>query len=359
MKRSIFTLMLPGILLFQACGGKAEKVTHNTAPVAVTLSSNDITTHGTFVSSSGTIEAQNSASISTRIMGYITKINVTVGQRVKKGQRLASISNNDLQAKKAQAEANVMQAAAAYNNAKRDYDRFTRLFEQQSASQKELDDMTSRYLVAKAGLEGAKQMRNEVDAQFSYTNIAAPFEGTITGTFAKEGDMASPGMPILSLEGNSGLQVATTLPESSISQISTGMRVQVMVKSLGKKYNGTVTEVSTSAKSTGGQYAIKINLITDDAALRSGMYVNVLFPLKNAQPELFQSVMVPAGALVQQGQLTGIYTVGTGNRAVLRWIRTGNTVDGKTEVLSGLSASERYIVSADGKLYNGALVSIK
>jgi multidrug efflux pump subunit AcrA (membrane-fusion protein) len=66
------------------------------------------------------------------------------------------------------------------------------LFAQQSASQKELDDMTSRYEMAKAALEGAKQMRNEVQAQFSYANITAPFAGVVTNTFVKEGDMANP-----------------------------------------------------------------------------------------------------------------------------------------------------------------------
>ncbi len=71
-----------------------------------------------------------------------------------------------MQAKKAQVDASILQATAAYNNAKKDYDRFMALFKQQSASQKELDDMTARYEMAKAGLEGAKQMRNEVMAQF-------------------------------------------------------------------------------------------------------------------------------------------------------------------------------------------------
>ena len=72
-------------------------------------------------------------------------------------------------------DASILQATAAYNNAKKDYDRFVNLFAQQSASQKELDDMTSRYEMAKAGLAGAKQMRNEVMAQFSYSILPLHF----------------------------------------------------------------------------------------------------------------------------------------------------------------------------------------
>ena len=62
--------------------------------------------------------------------------------------------------------------------------------------------------------------------------------------------------------------------------------------------------------------------------------------------------------MVKQGQLTGIYTVGSGNVAILRWLRVGKTFGNQVEVLSGLSADEQYIVSAEGKLFNGAKVQI-
>jgi multidrug resistance efflux pump len=134
------------------------------------------------------------------------------------------------------------------------------LFNQQSASQKELDDMTSRYEMAKASLEGAKQMRNEVMAQFSYSNITAPFSGEVTNTFVKEGDMANPGMPLLSIEGASRLQVTAMVSESDIISIKNGMNVKVLVKSSNQELTGKVVEVSGSAKNTGGQYLVKINL---------------------------------------------------------------------------------------------------
>ncbi|MFM7895046.1 MAG: efflux RND transporter periplasmic adaptor subunit, partial [Flavobacterium sp.] len=61
----------------------------------------------------------------------------------------------------------------------------------------------------------------------------------------------------------------------------------------------------------------------------------------------------------KQGQLTGIYTIGSGNVAILRWLRIGKTFGNQVEVLSGLAADEQYIVSADGKLFNGAKVSVQ
>lgn len=346
--------------LLVSCADNKKEVSNTTKAIPVKVSGITADSNSSFVTASGKIEAENSANLSTRMMGYVTKVNVKVGQKVSAGQLLVSINNTDLQAKKAQVDASILQATAAYNNAKKDYDRFTALFSQQSASQKELDDITSRFEMAKAGLEAAKQMRNEVMAQFSYSNITAPFSGEVTNTFVKEGDMANPGMPLVSIEGASRLQVTAMVSESDISNIQNGMAVKVVVKSINKEVAGKVVEVSGSAKNTGGQYLVKINLNQTDKSILSGMFVNVQFPIANKTETTVKSdkVMVPENALVRQGQLTGIYTVGNENVAILRWLRIGKTFGNQVEVLSGLSANEQYIVSAEGKLYNGAKVKL-
>ena len=86
------------------------------------------------------------------------------------------------------------------------------------------------------------------------------------------------------------------------------------------------------------------------------MFVNVQFPLENKKATVSETLLIPESALVKQGQLTGIYTIGNDNVAILRWLRIGKTFGNQVEVLSGLSANEQYIVSADGKLYNGVKV---
>ncbi|WP_264563736.1 efflux RND transporter periplasmic adaptor subunit [Flavobacterium sp. N3904] len=366
-KSAIITSLF--VLLLSSCHGEKKVSLSKEPAITVKVSGVSENNNGQFVTASGKIEAENSANLSTRMMGYVTKLHVQVGQKVGAGQLLVSINNTDLQAKKAQVDASILQATAGYNNAKKDYDRFVNLFKQQSASQKELDDMTARYEMAKAGLEGAKQMRNEVIAQFSYSNITAPFAGVVTNTFLKEGDMANPGMPLVSIEGASRLQVTAMVSENDITAIKKGMPVKVLVKSSNAILNGKVSEVSLSAKNTGGQYLVKINLDKTDSSVLSGMFVNVQFPVANTihpsdseqakQTNTSEKVLVPESALVQQGQLTGIYTIGTGNIAILRWLRIGKNFGNQVEVLSGLSANEQYIVSADGKLYNGALVSVQ
>jgi RND family efflux transporter MFP subunit len=360
MKKTLVILTLSTQIL-TSCGGDIKKNVTDLPTIPVKVAGNNRNSNNPYVTASGKIESENSANLSTRMMGYVTKVNVKVGQNVSAGQLLVSINNTDLQAKKAQVDASITQATTGYNNAKKDYDRFVNLFAQQSASQKELDDMTARYEMAKAGLEAAKQMRNEVMAQFSYSNITAPFSGTVTNTFVKEGDMANPGMPLVSIEGASRLQVTAMVSESDISNIQNGMPVKINVKSLNKEVSGKVSEVSLSAKNTGGQYLVKVTLDKIDKEILSGMFVNVQFSTNNNETTTVKSavVMVPEKALVKQGQLTGIYTIGSGNVAILRWLRIGKTFGNQIEVLSGLSAHEQYIISADGKLFNGAKISVQ
>ena len=359
MNIKITSLIVFSAAILFSCGSDPKEV-KTLAAIPVKVSGIVENTNSPFVTASGKIEAENSANVSTRMMGYVTKVHVKVGQKVGAGQLLVSINNSDLQAKKAQVDASILQATAGYNNAKKDYDRFVTLFNQQSASQKELDDMTARFEMAKAGLEGAKQMRNEVMAQFNYANITAPFSGTVTNSFVKEGDMANPGMPLVSVEGVSRLQVTAMVSESDISNIKNGMPVNVLIKSQNKQVSGKVSEVSLSAKNTGGQYLVKVTLDKMDASILSGMFVNVQFPIekKTTTTAKSEQVLVPEAALVRQGQLTGVYTIAN-NTAILRWLRIGKSYGDKVEVLSGLKADEPYIVSSEGKLFNGAKVSVQ
>ncbi len=131
----------------------------------------------------------------------------------------------------------------------------------------------------------------------------------------------------------------------------------MLVKSIAQTVKGKVTAVSSSAQSTGGQYLVKISLQQKPKELRSGMFATVSFPVVGKS--VSQMVTVPVSALVKQGELIGIYTVSQSNTAILRWLRLGQKFGDNVEVLSGLSADENYILSAEGKLYNGAKIAVK
>ncbi|MDE1206425.1 efflux RND transporter periplasmic adaptor subunit [Tenacibaculum larymnensis] len=357
--KTIYTIALAASLLVVSCGKKeTTNNTNNKPAVHVKVAKVTANDNNPFITASGKVEATNSTELSTRMMGYVTNIHVKVGDKVNKGQLLVSINNSDLQAKKAQVEANIIKAKAGFSSAEKDYNRFKNLFEQNSASQKEFDDITVHYNVAKANLEAAKQMRNEINSQFAYTNIRAPFSGVVTNKFIDKGAMANPGMPLISVEGKSGFEVTALVPESEISQIKKDTKVDATIKSINKTVTGNVSEVSASAKNTGGQYLVKIDLDKTDFNLLSGMFATVQFPVEKTQKST-DMVLIPSEALVHKGQLSGVYTVSQSNTAVLRWLRLGRTFGDQVEVLSGLSADESYIVSSEGKLYNGANITIQ
>lgn len=362
MKRYIYSSLILGTIAFHNCSSEKEKLAVNDdTPVSVTVNQSSLSSGGASATASGKLVAKNSVNVSTRMMGYITGMQVEVGQNVRAGQLLVTINATDIQAKGGQANAQISQAQANYNIAKKDYERFQNLYKSQSASQKELDDMRARYEMAQAGLQAARQMKNEVNSQYQYTNITAPISGTITAKFAEQGDMASPGMPLFTIESPSLLQAQVLVSEQNITQITNGMSVGVTLKSLNKTVSGTVSEISRSAANTGGQYMVKINI--DNASdLLPGMFVNVQFPFKNSEKinQTFQeSVVIPKSTLIENGQLRGVYVVSSQNTAVLRWIKTGKTLGDQVEILSGLSPKESYIISSVGKLYNGAKIQVK
>jgi RND family efflux transporter MFP subunit len=359
MKKNIYKIVAFSIaLLAVSCGSEDKKALADNSP-AISVNVNQVmaNSNSPFLSVSGKIQAVNSADLSTRIMGYVDKVHVNVGDRVSKGQLLVSLNNSDLQAKRAQINAGITEATVAFNNAEKDYNRFKNLFADNSASQKELDDITANYEMAKARLESAKQMKNEINAQFAYSNITAPFSGIVTSKTIEIGDMANPGMPLISIEIPGNFEVMAMVPETEISEIKEGSAVDVLVKSINKTIKGEVAEVSTSSKNTGGQYLVKVDLKKTDAAILSGMFATVQFPVERKAKT--QMVLIPTEALVTNGQLSGVYTVSQSNTAILRWLRLGRTFGDQIEVLSGLNTDEAYIVSAEGKLYNGAKVSIQ
>lgn len=355
-KKYILVATLGITILISSCGGKDQKaVADNSPAVAVQTRTASEDSSSPFLTVSGKVEAAKNANISTRMMGYVDKIYVQVGDKVRNGQLLLSVNNADISAKLAQVNAGITEAEAAFTNAEKDYNRFTTLFKENSASQKELDDITANYNMAKARLESAKQMKNGVNAQMGYANIRAPFNGVVTNKFINAGDMANPGMPLLEVESPGQYQVMAMVPESEILEIKNDTEVDVQLKALDQTIKGKVTEVSSSSKNTGGQYLVKVILDKTDAQILSGMYATVRFPV--GRKTTSSAIMVPVEAVVNNGQLTGIYTVSQSNTALLRWLRLGRTFGDKVEVLSGLSADEQFIVSAEGKLFNGAKIS--
>jgi len=123
-----------------------------------------------------------------------------------------------------------------------------------------------------------------------------------------------------------------------------------------------VSQINPSSQFTGGQFIIKIKIPESaQKGLYAGMYANISIPLKDPTTTVSNSdaVLVPVSAIEYKNQLTGLYTISSNNRALLRWVRLGKTYGNNVEVLSGLEKNENFILKAEGKLFNGVSVKTK
>ena len=361
-KRALQFFTFLGVLAISSCSSTEKKKLQTGGDTAILVKlSQPLANAKQGLTVSGKVEASQTAAISTRVMGYITRINVKVGDRVNRGQLLATIRNDDMLAKRAQIDAAISQANAAFKSAEKDYNRFTVLYNQQSASAKEMDNITLQYQSAKSGLEAVKQQRNELNAMLSYTSLVAPFAGTVTQKMMDAGSMANPGIPLLNIERSGSYQVSAAVPESEISLVTKGSPVTVTIDAIHKITNGKIAQISRSSESSSGQFMIKIN-IPDSATqeLFAGMYANIGIPIViPIKANSVEQVMVPTSAIEFKDQLAGLYTISSNHTALLRWVRLGKTQGDLVEVLSGLAMNEQFIMSAEGRLYNGVAVKIK
>jgi RND family efflux transporter MFP subunit len=360
-KRNVYALAATfAVAGLSACsGGIGKKDEANDEAIAVTLATVAVGTQPVILAS-GNIEPVQTANISTRVMGRITKILVKTGDRVKKGQLLATVWDEDIKAKRAQVEAMVAEAEGARFTAEKDFDRFNNLYQQQSATAKELENVTLQYNSAKARLVAAREMRSEVDANLSYSRLTAPFAGVVTQKVAETGSIASPGQPVVTIENDEVLQVSASIAESDIVNIHLGDTAIIQIRSTDKRLVGKVAQLNPSSQFTGSQYIVKISIPqTARKDIYVGMFASLSIPVKDGLSAANDVILVPNSAIVNRDELTGIYTISAGNRALLRWVRLGKSYGDKVEVISGLSREEKFILSSEGQLHNGTRVKVK
>lgn len=354
-------LAVPMMLLVSACTSNPKPSASEEAPIVVETYRPDVSADGNlFVS--GTVTARQTAMISTRHMGFVERVYVKQGDRVKAGQLLLTINSEDLKARRSQAEAMVAEAQAAAANAERDRQRFRALHAQKSVSDKELENVELNNTSMQAKLQMARQGLQEVKAMMAYTAIKAPFSGVVTQKMVDAGSMANPGHPLLVVEQTGDVNITAALPEDYLKWVKVGDTLRADVKAAGRTLKGIVSELSPSASMTGGGYQIKVTpIVSNQTDLHPGMYVSLRIPGGSvaAAASDKERVWVETTSLVRRNQLTGLYVVSTDGRAQLRWVRTGETSGEKVEVLAGLNANEQVIRIGEGKLYNGRKITIQ
>ncbi len=279
----------------------------------------------TRIDMTGQVTAQSRAILSSQLRARVESVPIREGQAIKKGETLVQLDQRDAKASLARAEAELDHAAAHLA-------RMERLFQEESATRQELDDARRAAKVAEAG-------RHSALALLSYATLTAPFDGIVTEKKAEVGELASPGEPLVTVEDPRRLRLDATVAESDLSAVTVGAPLPVTIDALGlEPLHGTVAQVLPSGDPATHTFLVKVDL-PPTTGLKSGMFGRLQVE-KGAQSTL----VVPASAIVERGQLTGVFVVSPDSVAQLRWVKVGRRLDGDIEMLAGVNVGERVLL---------------
>ena len=341
--------ILATLLVIAGCGSDAETRQPESRDIACRTAPAALVEIPIVITATGSLAADASVMVSTRMMGWVKQIYVVEGQSVAKGDRLLRIDDTDLLARKSQAEAGIAAAKAVLANAEKMAERFENLYAEKSVSKAQLDDVLTGRDQARAGLQMANAGLAEVNVHLSYLDLTAPVDGVVARKMIEEGNMANPGMPLLILEQTDRIKVIAHVGEKDISGLAAGNRVTVEVSSVaGAEYRAELARVIPTANPGSRTYDVEAYLDNADGRLKSGMFARMTIPVG-----VRQAVLVPADAVIRRGQLTGLWLVDKDGVAMLRWIRLGRSQGDDVEILAGMAGDETVVLSSDQPLREG------
>ncbi|MBI1912304.1 MAG: efflux RND transporter periplasmic adaptor subunit [Deltaproteobacteria bacterium] len=312
---------------------------------------------------SGSVKAKSISSVASKAMGTVTSINVAEGDRVKKGALLMTIDDSDIAQKVKGAEAGKQEALRGLEATRQQmllmdstYERYKKLYDQKAVSQQEFDTITTQRNAARLDYERMQESIKRAEAGVSearvyrgYAKITSPVSGVVTEKKIDVGSMASPGMPLLTIEDTSSYTLEVNVDERLLDKIKTGMPVEVTIDSLGRDIQGRISEIVPSINPASRTFLVKISL--KDEGLRTGLYGRVKFP-----GDKKTVLAVPKSSIISKGQLTGVYTVDEKNVLTYRLVRLGSSDGDNIEILSGLNPGEKIIIEGAEKAADGAVV---
>jgi RND family efflux transporter MFP subunit len=254
------------------------------------------------VGGGGTVRAVRSATIAPLISGTVAEVRVGLGSSVRAGDVLVRLSAREISARLEQSKA--MSALA-----RRDRDRATTLKEQGAMPNAQYDAAMAQWNLAEA-------REAEASTQAERLVLRAPFAGVISAKLTNVGDTALPGQALLILEAPTALRFEARVPEAAADRLAIGATVPVRLDGLDPELEGRVAEIQPAADDATRTRLAKLDL-PEVPGLRSGRFGRLLLTTGSSS-----TVMVPAEAVVQQGQLETVFVV-DGDVARLRLVRTG------------------------------------
>jgi RND family efflux transporter MFP subunit len=299
------------------------------------------------VRSVGALEPRDEMRLSFKIGGVVDAVNVDVGDRVRRGQLLATI-------KRAEVDAAMNQASEAAEKASRDLERGRRLKADEVATEEQVQDLATAYSVARSNLDAAR-------FNARYARIEAPDDGIVLQRLADPSELVQPGQTVLLLGGASGgWLVRTALADRDAVRVNAGDLATISFDAFpGRDFTGRVTRIGSSADPQTGTFDVEIEVRPDGARFARGLVAKVSLAVRDAAQAAPKTV-VPLTSIVEANGSEAIVYVLDPKQGVARrrQVTIGSINGDRVVVAAGLEAGELVITDGAAWLTDGKAVRV-
>ncbi len=334
----------------------------------------------TLLNASGYVVAQRKASVASKVTGLLVSINVEEGSRVKKGQIIARLENEDVVAAKNQAEANLNvalhnleQARAELQDATLTFNRYKELLHYDYISRADYDASEARYKRALAAVEAAeatvkasKAALQAANVNIEYTLIRAPFDAVVLTKNADVGDIVTPigaaaeaKAAVVTIADMNSLQVEADVSESNLSSVKEGQPCEIQLDALPEsRFRGVVHMIVPTADRSKGTVMVKVRFIDTDPRILPDMSAKVAFLSKAVtSEEQSPRTVINSDAIVLKNKKKTVFIVND-NHAFEIPVTTGEKFGDMIEVIDGLKVGDKVVLKPIGKLRSGRRIKI-
>lgn len=346
------SLILIGALL-SACGGADKKPDEagTASALAVTVAAAQTQTLARTVIVSGPVSAYEEMQLGVELSGQrVTALKVDVGEWVKQGQVLLELDHRTLDSELAQADAALHQAQTAQELARLNYERGAKLAAERLVSASSLDELRATRVDAEAQTATARARRQAAQLQRDFAQLRAPADGVISKRLVQAGQVVAAGNELLRLIRDGRLEWRAELSEEQLAGVAAGNPVELPYA--GQTIAGRIRAVSPGVDAqtrTGTIYAD----LPAPGPLKQGIYVEGRIVTGDGR-----ALTIPSAAIVQRDGHSYVFTVDARQHAQRRRVRSGQTVQGRTEIVEGLKEGDRVVVDGAGFLGEGDRVRV-
>ena len=292
----------------------------------------------------GGIEAVEQANVSPEQGGQIKQILVKEGDRVSAGTVLAKLNTSVIQR-------NIEELDNQITLAQTVYDRQARLWEKKIGSEIQL-------LQAKNNLDALVKKRETALAQMAMSTVKAPFSGIVDILHQKEGELAAPGQPILTLVNMNEMKVKADVSENYVQSVKANAEVDVDFPSFGMSTTATIRSVSNIINPLNRTFSIEVRIPNANGSLKP----NGIATIKIKDFTADSALVVPAISISKDAKGDFLFVVNQEegkSKAVKTYVQTDRTSNGQTMVIDGLKAGDQVVIEGYNEVANGDLVRIQ